>query len=119
LGPKNAIAVTEICRRLEGIPLAVELAAARVGTLSLVQIAQRLTDSLELLTGGAHTAVNRHRTLKGSLGWSYELLSEDEKKLFGRLSVFAGGWTLEAAEAVGAGGRVRAGGGRARTGGRY
>ena len=71
-----------------------------------MQIAQRLTDSLELLTGGAHTAVNKHRTLKGSLGWSYELLSEDEKKLFGRLSVFAGGWTLEAAEAVGAGGRV-------------
>jgi predicted ATPase len=106
LGPKNAIAVTEICRRLEGIPLAVELAAAREGTLSLVQIAQRLTDSLKLLTGGAHTAVNRHRTLKGSLGWSYELLSEDEKKLFGRLSVFAGGWTLKAAEAVGAGGRV-------------
>ena len=102
LNPKNAITVTEICRRLEGIPLAVELAAARVGTLSLVQIAQRLTDSLKLLTGGARTAVNRHRTLKGSLGWSYELLSEDEKQLFGRLSVFAGGWTLEAAEAVGA-----------------
>ena len=106
LNPKNAIAVTEICRRLEGIPLAVELAAARVGTLSLEQIAQRLTDSLKLLTGGARTAVNRHRTLKGSLGWSHELLSEDEKKLFGRLSVFAGGWTLEAAEAVGAGGSV-------------
>jgi predicted ATPase len=106
LNPKNAIGVTEICRRLEGIPLAVELAAARVGTLSLVQIVQRLTDSLKLLTGGARTAVNRHRTLQGSLGWSHELLSEDEKKLFGRLSVFAGGWTLEASEAVGAGGSV-------------
>jgi predicted ATPase/DNA-binding CsgD family transcriptional regulator len=106
LKPKNAIAVAEICRRLEGIPLAVELAAARVGTLSLVQIAQRLTDSLKLLTGGVRTAVNRQRTLKGSLGWSHELLSEDEKKLFGRLSVFAGGWTLEASEAVGAGGSV-------------
>jgi non-specific serine/threonine protein kinase len=78
LNPKNAIAVTEICRRLEGIPLAVELAAARVGTLSLVQIAERLTDSLKILTSGARTAVNRHRTLKGSLGWSHELLSEDE-----------------------------------------
>ena len=106
LNPKNALAVTEICRRLEGIPLAVELAAARVGMLSLEQIAQRLTDSLKLLTGGARTAVNRHRTLKGALDWSHELLSEDEKQLFRRLSVFAGGWTLEAAEAVGAGGGV-------------
>ena len=106
LNPKNANAVTEICRRLEGIPLAVELAAARVGTLSIEQISERLTDSLKLLTGGARTAVNRHQTLKGSLGWSYELLSEDEKELFGRLSVFAGGWTLEASEAVGAGGSI-------------
>jgi predicted ATPase/DNA-binding CsgD family transcriptional regulator len=106
LNPRNVIAVTEICRRLEGIPLAVELAAARVGTLSLEQIAQRLTDSIKLLTGGTRTAVNRRRTLKGSLGWSHGLLSEDEKKLFGRLSVFAGGWTLEAPEAVGAGGSV-------------
>src|SRR5919112_790523 len=86
------------------MPLAIELAAARVGTLSLEQIAQRLTDSLKLLTGGARTAVNRHRTLKCCLGWSHELLSEGEKKLFGRLSVFAGGWTLEASEAVDAGG---------------
>ena len=106
LKPHNAVAVAEICRRLEGIPLAIELAAARAGTLSLEQIAQRLTDSLKLLTGGARTAVNRQRTLKGALDWSHDLLSEDEKKLFGRLSVFAGGWTLEAAEAVGAGGGV-------------
>jgi predicted ATPase/DNA-binding CsgD family transcriptional regulator len=106
LNSKNAIAVAEICQRLEGIPLAVELAAARVGTLSLVQISERLTDSLKLLTGGARTAANRHRTLQGSLDWSHELLSEDEKELFGRLSVFAGGWTLEASEAVGAGGSV-------------
>ena len=106
LNPHNAIAVAEICRWLEGIPLAVELAAARVGALSLEQIAQRLADSLKLLTGGARTAVNRQRTLKGTLDWSYELLSEGEKKLFGRLSVFAGGWTLEASEAVGGGGGV-------------
>jgi non-specific serine/threonine protein kinase len=109
LNPKNAIAVTEICRRLEGIPLAVELAAARVGTLSLVQISERLTDSLKLLTGGARTAVLRQQTLRGTLDWSHDLLSEDEKKLFGRLAVFAGGWTLEAAEAVGAGGSVEEG----------
>ena len=106
LSQHNALAVAEICRRLEGIPLAIELAAARVGTLSLGQIAQRLTDSLTLLTGGARTAVNRQRTLKATLDWSHELLSEDEKKLFGRLSVFAGGWTLEAAEEVGVGGGV-------------
>src|SRR5919112_4059450 len=91
------------------MPLAIELAAARVGTLSLEQITQRLTDSLKLLTGGARTAVNRHRTLKGALDWSHDLLSEDEKKLFGRLSVFAGGWTLEASEAVGVGGGVEEG----------
>ena len=109
LNPHNAVAVTEICQRLEGIPLAIELAAARTGTLSVEQIAQRLTDSLKLLTGGTRTAVNRHRTLKEALDWSYDLLSEDEKKLFGRLSTFAGGWTLEAAEAVGAGGSVEAG----------
>jgi predicted ATPase/DNA-binding CsgD family transcriptional regulator len=109
LSPHNAFAVAEICLRLEGMPLAIELAAARVGTLSLEQITQRLTDSLKLLTGGARTAVNRHRTLKGALDWSHDLLSEDEKKLFGRLSVFAGGWTLEASEAVGVGGGVEEG----------
>ncbi len=70
------------------------------------QISERLGGSLDLLTRGGRTAVTRQRTLKGTLDWSYELLSEDEKKLFGRLSVFAGGWTLEAAEAVGAGGGV-------------
>ena len=106
LSSENAAWVTEICGTLEGMPLAVELAAARVGTLSLEQIAHRLTDSLKLLTGGARTAVDRQRTLRGTLDWSYELLSEDEKKFFGRLSVFAGGWALEAAEAVCAGGGV-------------
>jgi predicted ATPase/DNA-binding CsgD family transcriptional regulator/Tfp pilus assembly protein PilF len=94
LSPHNADAVAGICRRLEGIPLAIELASARVGTLSVEQISERLEGCLDLLTHGGRTA---------TLDWSYELLSEDEKKLFGRISVFAGGWTLEAAEAVGTG----------------
>ena len=103
LSPKNALAVTEICRRLEGIPLAIELAAARVGTLSIEQISERLEGSLELLTRGGRTAVPRQRTLKGTLDWSHELLSEPERVLFRRLSVFAGGWTLEASEVVASG----------------
>ncbi|HLL40229.1 MAG TPA: tetratricopeptide repeat protein [Rubrobacteraceae bacterium] len=106
LSPHNALTIVEVCRRLEGIPLAIELAAARVGTLSVEQIAERLGGSLELLTRGGRTAAPRQRTLKGTLDWSHNLLSENEKKLFGRLSVFAGGWTLEAAGAVGAGGGV-------------
>jgi len=100
---QNAQAVMQICQGLDGIPLAIELAAARVRVLSAEQIAERLEDSLTLLTAGGRTAVRRHRTLRGTLEWSHELLSEPEQKLFGRLSVFAGGWTLEAAEAVGAG----------------
>jgi len=100
LGPQNAVAVAEICRRLEGIPLAIELAAARVGTLSLEQMSERLGDSLELLTHGGRTAAPRQRTLKGALDWSYNLLSEPERVLFRRLSTFAGGWTLEASEVV-------------------
>ena len=98
--PPNALAAAEICRMLEGIPLAIELAAARVSTLSLEQISERLEGSLELLTHGGRTTVPRHRTLKGALGWSYDLLSESERRLFRKLSVFAGGWTLEASEAV-------------------
>ena len=103
LSPHNALGVAKICQMLEGIPLAIELAAARVGTLSLEQISERLEGSLELLTGGGRTAVPRQRTLKGTLDWSHKLLSEDEKEFFGRLSVFAGGWTLEASEVVGSG----------------
>lgn len=98
---QNARPVAEICRRLDGIPLAIELAAARVG-LSVPEISERLGDSLKLLTGGDRTATPRHRTLRGTLDWSHELLSEGEKRLFRQLSVFAGGWTLGAAEAVGA-----------------
>ena len=103
LSLQNARAVAEICWRLEGIPLAIELAAARVETLSLEQISERLVGSLELLTRGGRTAVPRQRTLKGTLDWSHDLLTEAEKVVFGRLSVFAGGWTLDAAEAVAAG----------------
>jgi predicted ATPase/DNA-binding CsgD family transcriptional regulator len=103
LSPKNDLAVAEICRMLEGIPLAIELAAARVGMLSLEQISQRLTNSLRLLTGGSKMQMPKQRTLRGTLDWSYELLSEDENSHFGRLSVFAGGWDLTASEAVGAG----------------
>jgi predicted ATPase len=104
--PKNAPTVAKICRMLEGIPLAIELAAARVGTLSLEQISERLEGTLDLLTRGGRTAAPRHRTLRGALDWSYELLSEPEIVLFRRLSVFAGGWTLAASEAVGMGGSV-------------
>ena len=103
LTPENAGTVAGICRQLDGIPLAIELAAARVGSLSVEQISERLKDSLKLLTGGSRTATPRQRTLRGALDWGYELLEEPEKRLFCRVSVFAGGWTLEAAEAVGAG----------------
>ena len=103
LTPRNGPPVAQVCRRLEGIPLAIELAAARIGVLSVERIAERLDDSLRLLTAGGRTALPRHRTLRATLEWSHELLGEPERKLFRRLSVFAGGLTLEAAEAVGAG----------------
>ena len=99
----NAPAVAEVCRRLDGIPLALELAAARVGALTVDLIARRLGDRLRLLTGGSRTVLPRHRTLRALLDWSHDLLSPPERLLFRRLAVFAGGWTLEAAEAVGAG----------------
>jgi predicted ATPase/DNA-binding SARP family transcriptional activator/DNA-binding CsgD family transcriptional regulator len=95
----NVQAVAQVCRRLDGIPLAIELAAGRMGMLSAEQLASRLEDFLKLLTGG-RTVVPRHRTLRAMLEWSHELLSEPERVLFRRLSVFAGGWTLEAAEDV-------------------
>jgi len=97
---QNAPAVAEVCRRLEGIPLAIELAAGRMGVLSAEQLASRLEDSLRLLSGGERTAEPRHRSMRATLEWSHELLSEAERVLFRRLSVFAGGWTLEAAEEV-------------------
>ena len=103
LTPENAPSVAEICRKLEGIPLAIELATARVGALSIAEISERLRDSLGLLSTGGRTIVPRQRTLRGTLDWSFELLSEPEQVVFGRLSVFAAGCTLESAEAVAAG----------------
>lgn len=103
LTDSNAVAVAQICRRLDGIPLAIELAAARVKSLSAAQIAERLGDRFQLLTGGSRTALPRQQTLRATIDWSYNLLSEPERRLFCRLAVFRGGWTLEAAEAVCAG----------------
>jgi predicted ATPase/DNA-binding SARP family transcriptional activator/Tfp pilus assembly protein PilF len=96
----NAPWVAQVCHRLDGIPLAIELAAARVKALPVEQIAERLDDRFRLLTAGSPTALPRHQTLRALIDWSYDLLSEPERVLLARLSVFAGGWTLEAAEAV-------------------
>ncbi|MGD8585080.1 MAG: adenylate/guanylate cyclase domain-containing protein [Chloroflexota bacterium] len=100
---ENAAAIAEICRRLDGIPLAIELAASRLRLLSPEQLASRLNDRFRLLTGGSRTAVPRQQTLQALIDWSYDLLPVEEQALFRRLSVFTGGWTLEAAEAVGDG----------------
>jgi predicted ATPase/DNA-binding SARP family transcriptional activator len=93
-------AVCRICRRLDGIPLAVELAAARARSLTVIEIQSKLDHRFSLLTGGSRTAMPRHRTLKSLIDWSYDLLSGPEKQLLGRLSAFAGGWTAGAAENV-------------------
>jgi predicted ATPase/class 3 adenylate cyclase/DNA-binding CsgD family transcriptional regulator len=100
----NAAVVAEICERLDGIPLAIELAAARMRVFTPTQVRDGLNDRFRLLTGGARTAVQRQQTLQASVDWSYALLLEPERTLLHRLSVFAGGFTLEAAEAVGVGG---------------
>lgn len=100
LTPENADAVAEICRRLDGLPLAIELAATRLGMLSPEQILARLDDRFRLLTRGHRIEVARQQTLRAALDWSYRLLTDAECEVFRRLSVFAGGWTLEAAEAV-------------------
>jgi non-specific serine/threonine protein kinase len=100
---QNARAVAEVCRRLDGLPLALELAAARVRVLGVEELLARLEDRFRLLTGGSRTALERHQTLQAAVDWSYDLLTDQERALFARLAVFAGGWTLEAAEAVGAG----------------
>jgi len=96
----NASAIIQICRRLDGIPLAIELAAAKTRVLSVDQIAKRLDDRFHLLIGGSRTAMERHQTLQATIDWSYNLLSPAEQILFSRFSVFVGGWTLEAAESV-------------------
>ena len=106
LSDKNAPAVADICRRLDGIPLALELAAARVRALSVENIAIRLNDRFKLLTTGDQTALPRQQTLRALIDWSHDLLSEAERILFRRLGVFVGGWTLEAAEAVCGGGAI-------------
>ncbi len=100
LNRQNVESIFRICQRLDGMPLAIELAAARVSALSIEQISARLDDRFRLLTGGSRTALPRHRTLWDLLEWSYELLPESERVLLRRLVVFSGGWTLEAAEAV-------------------
>lgn len=97
----DSATVTEICRRLDGIPLAIELAAARVRALSPTQILDSLHNRFRLLTGGARTAVRRQQTLRASVDWSHALLTEPERVLFRRLAVFMGGFDLDAAQAVG------------------
>jgi predicted ATPase len=97
---ETAPALAEICYRLDGLPLAIELAAARVGMLPLSAILDRLSNRLKLLTSGGKDVPERQRTLRGAIEWSYDLLEERDKRLFRRLSAFAGGWTVEAAEAV-------------------
>jgi len=103
LTDKTAPLVAGICARLDGIPLAIELAAARLKALSVDVIAARLDDRFRLLTGGARTALSRHQTLRAAMDWSYDLLPEPERILLGRLSVFVGGFAVEAAQTIGAG----------------
>jgi predicted ATPase/DNA-binding SARP family transcriptional activator len=104
----DAQTLARVCRALEGMPLAIELAAARLRTMSLDQLAHRLDDRFRLLTGGSRTALPRHRTLRAMVDWSWELLTDAERAVLRRLSVFAGGASLEAAERVCAGDAVRA-----------
>ena len=117
----NTAAVVQIARQLDGVPLALELAAARVRALGVEQIAARLDDRFRLLTGGSRTALPRQQTLRALIDWSWDLLAAEEKLLLRRLSVFVGGWTLEAAGAVSAAARpggtaaASAGIGRARS----
>jgi predicted ATPase/DNA-binding winged helix-turn-helix (wHTH) protein len=100
LAEENAASIAEICLRLDGLPLAIELAAVRVKLFAPQAILTRLSSSLKLLTGGAHLSPPRQRTMRGTIAWSYDLLGEEEKKMFNRLAVFTGGFTLDAAEAV-------------------
>ena len=100
LTQENVAAIVQVCHHLDGIPLALELAAARVKLLRVEEISARLDDRFRLLSDGSHTALPRHQTLQAMVDWSHELLSETERACLWRLSVFAGGWTLEAAENV-------------------
>jgi predicted ATPase len=96
----HTAAVADVCRQLDGIPLAIELAAARITALTPEQIAERVSDRFRLLVSGSRTAARRQQTLRATMDWSYELLTQPERTLFNRLSVFAGGCSLEAAEVV-------------------
>ena len=109
LGDLNRIYVEQICARLDGIPLAIELAAARVAVLSVEEIAQRLDDRFALLTAGSRTALSHQQTLRGTIDWSHELLTSPERILFRRLALFAGGFTLEALESICAGNELERG----------
>jgi predicted ATPase len=100
LDDENAVAISALCHRLDGMPLAIELAAARVGALTPAQIVERLDDSLDLLSGGSRTAMTRQQTLRATLAWSFDLLEPDEQILVRRLAVFAGSFGLEAAEDI-------------------
>lgn len=100
INPANAAAVAEICRRLDGLPLAIELAAARIKLLTPQALADRLTNSLQVLTGGARNLPARQQTLRGAIDWSYTALEPDEQTLFARMAVFAGGGTLTAIETI-------------------
>lgn len=97
---EDRASVVEICRRLDGLPLALELAAARARVLSMRELADRLDRRLDMLKGGPRSALPRHKTLRGLIEWSYELLEDSEQRVFRRLAVFIGGWNLESAEAV-------------------
>jgi len=97
---QNSASIAQICHRLDGIPMAIELAAARVRSLQPEQISERLDDRFHLLTGGARTALPRQQTLRAMIDWSYDLLNDQEKTLFRRFSTFSGGWSLEAAENI-------------------
>jgi len=100
INEQNALIAAQICQRLDGIPLAIELAAARVPMLTIQQILKRLNDRFNLLTTGLRSSLPRHKTLRAMIAWSYELLSEKDRLLFRRLAVFTGGWTLDAIEEI-------------------
>jgi predicted ATPase/class 3 adenylate cyclase len=108
LTDENAAAVTQLCRRLDGVPLAIELAAARVRSMAPNEIAERLDQRFRLLTSGTRTAASRHQTLRRAIDWSYDALEVVEQTLLGRLAVCLGGFDLTAAEAIGAGGAIDA-----------
>ncbi len=108
LSPDNAASVARVCRRLDGVPLAIELAAARVSLMSPAELASALDHRFEVLAGGRRGAVKRQQTLRATIDWSYDLLDDAQQRLLSRMSVFAGGCTREAAEAVCAGAPLEA-----------